>query len=969
MVLSAAPLRVNKWSASTHNSPFMPDEPYNSSASLRNTVWGGLLFLILILALNANLFHIPFVEISDYAVNSLQVQQARHFRLLVGHYSRFHFHHPGPAYLYIFGLGEFLFHDILRVVPAPFNGQIVMTIVLNVALLTAVFSIFTRRLGGVFSVPLALAATTVVTVMVNRSAPPSMLISNWMPDVLLFSFLLFVVGAASILAGETRDLPFLALSGMLLIHSHVAQFLFVGLIGMGTVSAVCWPALRARRLGSFLWERRRHFGGAAAICFLFALPPVLDAILNRPSNIDDIRAYLRLHAEHNSVILGLRYLFCFLTFVGWPESVLSDPNDGIVRQMLSHPSAMVYWVAFLAFSSITGVLVYRDANRPPLPPFLKNLAWVTIASGALFVFWGTRITGGLFAFNGRFIFSLHLLAWFPVLAVLSRYLTGRRGRIVTALAVVFTVTLAYGQRHILRPALPDIPDAVKAAPKIQVAGTGIMEITFPHDDWPWAASLANAMQRIDKRFCVDESWGFMFSRQNVCPDPLRTAKLEVAAIDASDCTPPCLLVYRGKRFSVRSRPAWLSLPVEIGFSDPSVGAKAGFNNSEGAYCWTRKHSTIRFLLTPELPKGACFQLEVRGFTAPGRPARVALNADSLGTLARQEPAAASFIVPRGILRPGEINTVAFDTEKAGPAGGDHREIGFGFISLALRSFNPGEACPSDSTGEPAYSLLATNRSGGPADFNGDGHPDLVWQYPGPGQSQIWFLGGPQGAALLGAASLSNVTDWRIAAVADLNGDGHPDVIWQHPASGESKVWFLGGLQGNIIGGETTLTPGQPWRIVAAADFNRDGHPDLVWQDPASGRARIWYLGGPQGTTLMAAVDLARISPWHIVGAGDFNGDGYPDLVWQDPVSGAVQVWYLGGPQGNTVTAVAQLAGLNSWRIVSIADFNLDGHPDVVWQNPTSGASQIWFLGGAQGTTLLGNSDLSGPNIWRIAGPR
>jgi len=64
-----------------------------------------------------------------------------------------------------------------------------------------------------------------------------------------------------------------------------------------------------------------------------------------------------------------------------------------------------------------------------------------------------------------------------------------------------------------------------------------------------------------------------------------------------------------------------------------------------------------------------------------------------------------------------------------------------------------------------------------------------------------------------------------------------------------------------------------------------------------------------------------------------------------------------------------LCGPNTWRIESVADFNLDGHPDVVWQDPASGSSQIWFLNGAQGAGLMGASVLSGPNAWRVAGPR
>jgi hypothetical protein len=79
-------------------------------------------------------------------------------------------------------------------------------------------------------------------------------------------------------------------------------------------------------------------------------------------------------------------------------------------------------------------------------------------------------------------------------------------------------------------------------------------------------------------------------------------------------------------------------------------------------------------------------------------------------------------------------------------------------------------------------------------------------------------------------------------------------------------------------------------------------------------------------------------------ASDFNDDGYPDVVWQDPVSGTSMVYYLRGAEGATILGTASIAGANTWHIVAVADFNLDGHPDLVWQDPVTGESQIWFMG-------------------------
>ena len=266
---------------------------------------------------------------------------------------------------------------------------------------------------------------------------------------------------------------------------------------------------------------------------------------------------------------------------------------------------------------------------------------------------------------------------------------------------------------------------------------------------------------------------------------------------------------------------------------------------------------------------------------------------------------------------------------------------------------------------PPAPMLSFVRS----DFNGDAHVDVVWQDPVTLGSQVFYMAGPLGNMFESAAWFTTKNTWRIAAIADFNGDGHPDLLWQDPNSGEAQVWFMGGGQGTTILSTAVLSGPNPWHVVATGDFNRDGYQDVVWQDPVSGHVQIWYLGGLQGITLLNAANVTATNTWQVVGAGDFNADGYPDLVWQDPVRGATQIWYLGGTLGNVLESAAVLTASNSWKIVAIADFNLDGHPDVVWESQTNGASQIWYLNGAQGITVTTSESFLGPNPWRIVGPR
>ncbi len=104
-------------------------------------------------------------------------------------------------------------------------------------------------------------------------------------------------------------------------------------------------------------------------------------------------------------------------------------------------------------------------------------------------------------------------------------------------------------------------------------------------------------------------------------------------------------------------------------------------------------------------------------------------------------------------------------------------------------------------------------------------------------------------------------------------------------------------------------------------------------------------------------------------AGDFNKDGRVDIIWQDQASGFAQIWFLTGTQGNAVLDAVNLVQKNPWRIAAAADLNQDGRVDVIWQDPVTGASQAWFMGGDKGNQIIDAASLGGPNPWKIAGPR
>ena len=259
------------------------------------------------------------------------------------------------------------------------------------------------------------------------------------------------------------------------------------------------------------------------------------------------------------------------------------------------------------------------------------------------------------------------------------------------------------------------------------------------------------------------------------------------------------------------------------------------------------------------------------------------------------------------------------------------------------------------------------------DFDLDTRTDLVFRHDVSGQNVVWFL---NGVSLVGAGETSPALpnpDWKLAGLGDLDGDGQTDLVWHNDRRGLVLFWYLDGLTRT---GATYTTPPQVadtgWKVVSAADFNLDGRPDLLWRHGVSGQIVLWYMDGAtlvSGTfTTPAALPDTN---WSIVGTGDFNSDGRPDILWHHAVSGQVVVWHMNGAAllDGTFTDPPALAD-TSWRLSATGDFNADGKPDLVWRHSGSGQVVVWYLDGPR---LTGGSFTDPPAVsdlnWKVVGPR
>lgn len=115
----------------------------------------------------------------------------------------------------------------------------------------------------------------------------------------------------------------------------------------------------------------------------------------------------------------------------------------------------------------------------------------------------------------------------------------------------------------------------------------------------------------------------------------------------------------------------------------------------------------------------------------------------------------------------------------------------------------------------------------------------------------------------------------VPAIADINGDGVPDVVFSDYLLGGGVSVFLGKPGGGLRPAVHYATGGQA-DYVAIADFDHDGTLDLAVTNFASSDVSI-LLGHGDGT-FAAAVDYATdFAPGALV-AADFDHDGNLDIA-------------------------------------------------------------------------------------------
>lgn len=218
------------------------------------------------------------------------------------------------------------------------------------------------------------------------------------------------------------------------------------------------------------------------------------------------------------------------------------------------------------------------------------------------------------------------------------------------------------------------------------------------------------------------------------------------------------------------------------------------------------------------------------------------------------------------------------------------------------------------------------------DVTGDGKSDVIAKSRKSGQSWIYRTDG-KGKILRPRINKTSAFKQvkSIFGVRDFNRDGKNDVMGIQKGTG-SLLLFPGTGKGTF---ETPVVLRKKWRFtrtVGVGDFNGDKQPDLV--AVAGGRWLVLLPGAKRGAAVSRATRLSTLSapPTAVLGWGDLSLDGKPDLVVRD--KGTAQSRILTGDGSGKLSTVygpfRYLAGLSK---VSMAPMTGSSAADVVGRNP------------------------------------
>ena len=181
-------------------------------------------------------------------------------------------------------------------------------------------------------------------------------------------------------------------------------------------------------------------------------------------------------------------------------------------------------------------------------------------------------------------------------------------------------------------------------------------------------------------------------------------------------------------------------------------------------------------------------------------------------------------------------------------------------------------------------------------------------------------------------------------VADWDGDGHPDIIAREDSSARMTLYPGTGRRGPLKAKGIRIGPIlRNFTTFGTVDWDRDGNVDLVARNDGTA-ALVLYPG--RGGRAAQDIDPVPIGiGWNgytFYGAADWDHDGNQDIVTRNDSNGELRLY-----PGESVRRMSEIQpttigiGWQGHTFFGVTDWDRDGHQDILTRNDTSGDLMLY----------------------------
>ena len=257
------------------------------------------------------------------------------------------------------------------------------------------------------------------------------------------------------------------------------------------------------------------------------------------------------------------------------------------------------------------------------------------------------------------------------------------------------------------------------------------------------------------------------------------------------------------------------------------------------------------------------------------------------------------------------------------------------VAAVLVSCNP----RSSKAVSPPDNMKRIAAGSGPAsvelaDLHGAGKTDIVVANTGSGTVTV-LLGDGHGEFKPAAGSPFPAGPApNDIAVADINGDGKADLAFANHETKFVTILFGDGRGGFSPASQSPLTvDSKPHpHGITCADFNGDHHIDLAVESWQTNQVEVFTGDGRGNFASPGRMFPVGKMPYQRLRSGDFNKDGYADLVTTNLEGDSVTILLSDGKGGFNEAGGSPFPAGKSPFGVAVGDVNKDGNADLVVAN-------------------------------------